>query len=124
MEKKILKFNKIILIIITVIMFINVFCTNAFAAILNPNTYKPGDIGASGNTLKIVSNIVTTFQVVGIIITICSIGLLGIKYMTGSLEQRAEYKKTLLPFIIGVALITAITTIVRIIYTFVSKNIT
>lgn len=125
MEKRILKVNKIILIIITVIMFINVFCIDSFATpIVNTNKYKTNNLGDSNNALKIIGPIINIIQILGIIISLCSIGILGIKYMTGSLEQRAEYKKTLLPFIIGIALITAITTIVKFIYQITSKNIT
>lgn len=106
-------------------MFINVFCIDSFAApIVNTNKYKTNNLGDSNNALKIIGPIINIIQILGIIISLCSIGILGIKYMTGSLEQRAEYKKTLLPFIIGIALITAITTIVKFIYQITSKNIT
>ncbi len=126
MEKKILKINKMILIIIALMMFVNVFYIDVFAAdnIVNPNNYKVNNLGNSQNAIKTVGAIVNVIQILGIIIAICSIGILGIKYMTGSLEQRAEYKKTLLPFIVGVALITAIVSIVKLIYQITSKNIT
>lgn len=38
--------------------------------------------------------------------------------MTGSVEERAEYKKTLMPYIIGAALVFAASTIAGAIYGF------
>ena len=36
--------------------------------------------------------------------------------MIGSVEERAEYKKTLIPYVIGCVLVVSITTIVSFIY--------
>jgi len=44
--------------------------------------------------------------------------VLGIKYMMGSAEEKAEYKKTMIPYIIGAILLFAATTIANAIYTF------
>ena len=50
--------------------------------------------GFGNNILGIVS---TAASVLAVIILI----VLGIKYMMGSAEEKAEYKKTLLPYFIG-----------------------
>ena len=42
--------------------------------------------------------------------------ILGIKYMIGSVEEKAEYKKTMMPYIIGTTILFAASTIVSIIY--------
>ena len=47
--------------------------------------------------------------------------MLGIKYMMGSAEERAEYKKTLLPYFIGAMLIFASTNLAQMIYNLASK---
>ena len=44
--------------------------------------------------------------------------VIGIKYMMGSAEEKAEYKKTLMPYIIGAALVFAASAIAGIIYGF------
>ena len=42
--------------------------------------------------------------------------VLGIKYMMGSAEEKAEYKKSMIPYIVGAVLIFASTTIVGVVY--------
>ena len=46
--------------------------------------------------------------------------VLGIKYMMGSAEERAEYKKTLFPYFIGAVLIFAAVNLAQVIYSWVS----
>ena len=59
-----------------------------------------------------VNIIATTIQTIGVILSIIVIGLLGIKYMTGSVEEKADYKKSMIPFLIGTVLIVAVGTII------------
>ena len=46
---------------------------------------------------------------------------LGMKYMVGSVEEKAEYKKTMLPIVVGMILLVCTSTIVSIIYNIVSQ---
>ena len=48
--------------------------------------------------------------------------VLGIKYMIGSAEEKAEYKKTMIPYIIGAILVFAASAIASIVMG-ISKNI-
>ena len=52
-------------------------------------------------------------QFVSIIISVIVILILGIKYLIGSVEQRADYKKSMIPYIVGVALLVLTTSIVK-----------
>ena len=67
-----------------------------------------------------VKDVVNTFSnmisVVGTTVFVIVTIFLGIKYMLGSVEEKASYKKTLLPFIIGAAFIFAASTIATIVY--------
>ena len=47
--------------------------------------------------------------------------ILAIKYMLGSVEEKAQYKKTMFPYVIGCVLIFGITNILAIIIDMVSK---
>ena len=58
---------------------------------------------------------------VGIVISITMVSVLGIKYMIGSVEEKAEYKKTMIPMIIGAILLFTTSTIVSIIYQLTSQ---
>ena len=46
--------------------------------------------------------------------------VLGIKYMMGSAEEKAEYKKTMIPYVVGAILIFAATTIANAVFNFAS----
>ena len=65
---------------------------------VNVNEKKPVDTTDLENTS---SRVIGVIQVVGIIIAVGVIMVIGIKYMMGSAEEKAEYKKTLLPYLIG-----------------------
>lgn len=60
--------------------------------------------------------IMTTITVIGIVVSIIMVMALGIKYMVESIEERAEYKRTMLPMLVGAILIFASSTLVSIIY--------
>ena len=47
--------------------------------------------------------------------------VIGIKYIIGSAEQKAEYKTTMIPYIVGAVLIFAGTSIVKVIYQLASQ---
>ena len=49
--------------------------------------------------------------------------VIGVKYILGSVEEKADYKKAMIPFLIGTVLITATSTIVRIIADLTSQAI-
>lgn len=50
-------------------------------------------------------------QGVGIILAVGVLMILGIKYMLGSVEERAEYKKSMIPYLVGAILLFAVTNI-------------
>lgn len=68
----------------------------------------------AGNVLGIVRNF-------GIVIALIALTVIGVKYMLGSIEQKAEYKKSMVPFVIGVIFLAASTTLVKIIYDVVTS---
>ena len=87
---------------------------------VDPNTVLIG-LNGNGNVqtndlTKVGNNIVTIIQVVGIVIAVIVLLVIGIKYMMGSASEKAEYKKTMIPYIVGAVLIFAGTSLVRVIY--------
>lgn len=90
----------------------------------NPNSWKPTDNFASNgeiivndaNRLKEIGNKITySISTFASIISAIFILLIGIKYMLGSVEERAEYKESMKPFLIGNLLIFGIVNILKII---------
>lgn len=66
--------------------------------------------------INLGKTIVTIMQTVGIVVAVVVLLILGIKYMMGSAEEKAEYKKTMIPYLVGAILIFASTTIVNVVY--------
>ena len=64
--------------------------------------------GGSADTTGISNvgaNIVSIITTVGIIVAVVVLLVLGIKYMMGSAAEKAEYKKTMIPYLVGAVLI-------------------
>lgn len=60
--------------------------------------------------------IIKVITTVGSICSVVVLIILGIKYMMGSVEEKAEYKKTLLPYAIGAGMVFAASSLVSVIY--------
>ncbi len=79
--------------------------------------------GANSEELKEkTENVLGIVQVIGSVVSVIMLMAIGIKYMLGSVEEKAEYKKTIIPYLIGAALVFSGTTIPQILYQ-ISKNI-
>ena len=84
----------------------------------DPEQYAPqstSDVTGGNELLRIGNNILGWINLFATIISVIVIGIIGIKYMVGSIEERAEYKKNMKPYIIGCVLIFGITTFLDII---------
>lgn len=109
---------KVISTLLLAIMLVTSIAGTVLA--VDPNTVLNG-LNGNGNVqindlTKVGNNIVTIIQVVGIVITVIVLLVIGIKYMMGSASEKAEYKKTMIPYIVGAVLIFAGTSLVRVIY--------
>ena len=123
-----MKKNKIINIL-SILLFtfiiLTSFTVNSFAIDINVNEFDPSKASASSTGTAKVKNVVRpiigTLQTIGIVIAVITIIVIGLKYMTGSVAEKAEYKKTMIPYIIGVILIVAITQLVGLVATIVDN---
>lgn len=109
---------KVMSIILLAVMFLTVAATmvNAVDNIsgiitdVGKGNYSGTEVTTTGK------KIVGIVQVVGIVVAVVVILVIGIKYLVGSAEQKAEYKKTMIPYIVGAVLVFAGSTIVNVIY--------
>ena len=90
------------------------YSSNVFAA-TDPSQFKGTDTDVDGIT-NIGNQIITILSTVGSIASVIVLIILGLKYMMGSAEEKAEYKKTLMPYVIGAALVFTITNLLSIVY--------
>lgn len=108
---------KILTILLLAVMLVS-FATNVFAA--KGTAVTPGalneeiDYGSDSDTNSIMTQagkIMGMIRNIAIIASVIIIMVLGIKYMLGSVEEKAEYKKSFMPLIIGIILVVAASSI-------------
>ena len=58
-------------------------------------------------------------RIVGTVLSVIILIVIGLKYMLGSAEEKADYKKTLIPYIWGTFFIFATSVLPQIIYEFI-----
>ncbi len=100
------KLEKVLNVLVIVIMLACI-CTNVFAVVdLNQVTAdKTLQDGADTTIENIGSTILTIITNVGMILAVIIVAVLGIKYMMGSTEEKAEYKKSMIPYLVGAVLV-------------------
>lgn len=99
------KFVKILNIALVAMMLVCI-STSVFA--LTPSELKPADNVTGSPEIQSAGNsIISILQTVGVVLSVVVLMIIGIKYMMGSAEEKAEYKKTMIPYIVGAALIFA-----------------
>lgn len=85
--------------------------------------WKPTNTGSSSNNRLIgkAGAILRVIQAVGSVVSVIALVIIGMKYMFASVEEKAKYKETLVPYIIGCVLVFATTTIASVIYEIAGK---
>lgn len=113
-----MKIKKIVAIIAIIFIALILFFNTTCMAEVPTDVYKPQELKPADyeEAFAIGGTIVSALKIIGTVIAIVGVMIMGIKYMIGSVEQKAEYKKTMIPYIIGCILIFAITRIVSIVY--------
>lgn len=76
---------------------------------------KLGNAGDSSIT-ELAGKIIAFLQYAAIIGGVIIITVLGIKYMMGSLEEKAEYKKSMIPLIVGIIVVMSASTIANLLF--------
>lgn len=115
--KKILYIYLIFALIL--ISFVMVIPNNSYAGddinLGDLNGYKNdnANLGVLENKANAFISILST---IGSVVSVIALIALGLKYMMGSIEEKAEYKETLKPYLIGAFLVFTISLIPNIIY--------
>ncbi len=101
----------IIFMLVLIIMMLGI--SNVYA--IDPDTYKPNEISNGGKLATMGNKIIGGIQYMGSITSVAVLVVIGIKYIIGSTEERAEYKETMFPYVIGALMVFAITRVLSII---------
>lgn len=117
---KTIKIISIILMVSIMALFLstNVFAAGAVIGQLDPDYNVEGADGLTNVGQQIISII----SVVAIVISVIVLLILGIKYMMGSASEKAEYKKTMIPYAVGAICIFGASNIAKFVYDAVTGN--
>ena len=122
------KTQKILVFIATILLVFSLGANVALAAsgssgsesLIKPDDIKPE--APTGNEIQSVGGrILGVLQTVGVVLAVIILVVLGIKYMMGSAEEKAEYKKTMIPYLVGAVFIFAAPILANIVYNFVQS---
>lgn len=83
---------------------------------INTEDYKPSEDISSERLTSIAKTVIGIIQIIGTVASVIIIIVIGIRYITGSVEERAEYKTTATLYIIGAVFLFCTVTIIRLIY--------
>ena len=111
MTKKTMRLISFLVIVLTIISCVGMVLAKT-----------PSELNATeSNTDSVYSvgeKVMGIIQAAGVVIAVVVLMVLGIKFMMGSAEEKAEYKKTFIPYIIGAILIFAASTLANVVYNF------
>ena len=116
-----MKKTKKILILLVILLLCTLFFETTVKAAGSGDTtdldyYRPSDTGMNSELKDKAGIALGIIQTVGSVISVIALAVIGIKYMLGSVEEKAEYKKTMMPYIIGAIMVFATSNIVSILY--------
>ena len=118
--------NKMKLISMVVVIMIMIFTLLSVVYEVKAD-FNPGNIinkvGTEANTVDVdttslnskAGKILAYIRNIAVIAGVIIITILGVKYMTGSLEEKAEYKKTMIPYLVGAILIFGASAITKVV---------
>ena len=113
-----MKKNRKIILILLLIALLLINSIVFASGIIDTEEYKPTApgvedtkkvIGMAGKTLGAIRN-------AGVVISVIILSVIGLKYMLCSVDEKASYKETLVPWVVGCLLLAMSSTIPSIIY--------
>lgn len=117
--------NKTVKIISTLLIAVLLVATMSQACLATDtykniiNTVDNKGQGVSNNidgVQNVAGNVIKLIRNVAAIAAVLIISILGIKYMIGSTEERAEYKKSFIPLIVGIIVVVAAASIASLLF--------
>lgn len=106
--------KKIVCAILLVFIILMVNIAPVFAL---PVDVKPNASGIEGSVKNTANKILGYIQGIGTFIAVGVLMFLGIKYMTASANEKADIKKSIIPYIVGAIILLVAVNIVPILET-------
>lgn len=112
--------KKYLISILTILLCISFILPNfVYAGEINTNDYK-GIYNSQGTSkvTKAGGSVLAVVQVIGISVGVIMLIIMGIKYMISSIDEKANIKEKLIPYVIGAVIMFGGTGILTIIANF------
>lgn len=104
---------KIIVPLISIVLIL--FSGNVFA-LENPENYNPEpSLAGSESFVQKAGPVLGAIRTVGIMISIVVLAIIGLKYMFLSVQEKADYKKEMIPFVVGCFMLMGVSLLVGLI---------
>lgn len=113
--KKSIKILSILMIAIMLVMVATPVFASSTIDELESEVSEPQGAGRS-KILELVGTILGFLRWVAVIGGVVLITIIGIKYMMGSLEEKAQYQKAMVPLIIGIIVVMGATFIAKLLF--------
>ena len=113
---------KIMVILLAIMLVFAVVATPmVMGNLADPRDVEATEIDGADGLRTIGGQILGVVQIIGSVVAVVILVVLGIKYMMGSAEEKAEYKKTMMPYIIGAIFIFGASSIAMMVYNWASN---
>lgn len=113
MKKSIKVLSILMMIAILTMTIVAPVFANGSQVDVNSITVTYGDSTSMKNLAGKILGFIRNIAIVGGVVIIA---ILGVKYMMGSLEEKAEYKKSMIPLIVGIVVVMSATTIAKLLF--------
>lgn len=111
MKINIKKISKIVAVILIIMMAFTIV-QPVLGAEIKPATIK-GNAELDTTDLQTTANkVATLIRNFAIVVGVIMLMVIGVKYMLGSAEEKADYKKSLMPLVVGIFIVMFAATIV------------
>lgn len=112
------KTSKLIVALLIILSILMISVSSFAGGELTPGSFGTGTVDSSQTSIikSMGGQIIGVVRTVGVLVAVVILLILGIKYMVGSAEEKADYKKSMIPYIVGAVLIFAASTIAGIVY--------
>lgn len=104
-----------IVVALFVVLAVVMISVSSFATI-TPSSFVPSNPSNVSAITNLGGQIIGVVRTVGVLVAVVILLILGIKYMMGSAEEKADYKKSMIPYIVGAVLIFGASAIAGIVY--------
>lgn len=117
------KIKSKILKVVMLFFIIGCIPINGYSTETDSESEILGDLNKYAQTQEVstkfsdmVGGILGVVQTIGSVLAVICLIVLGVKYMLGSVEEKAEYKKTLMPYMLGAIMVFGISNLLKIVY--------